>query len=106
MMFSIEKVSSRGAKKKSHCSVLEFTAEEGVVYLPLSMIHNLGLDVVNHSYVKLVNVSLPKGNSLPENSEPHKKQQQQQQKRIKKKKSFPLKETMLGVLFIVFFEEN
>lgn len=61
MMFSIERVSSRGPKKKSHCSVLEFTAEEGVVYLPLSMIHNLGLDVVNHSYVKLVNVSLPKG---------------------------------------------
>jgi len=61
MAFSIEKVSSRGPKKKSHCSVLEFTAEEGVVYLPLSMIHNLGLDVVNHSYVKLVNVSLPKG---------------------------------------------
>jgi len=61
MMFSIEKVTSRGPKKRSHCSVLEFTAEEGVVYLPLSMIHNLGLDVVNHSYVKLVNVSLPKG---------------------------------------------
>jgi len=61
MMFSIEKASGKGNRKKSHCSVLEFTAQEGVVHLPLSMMHNLGLDVVNHSYVKLVNVSLPKG---------------------------------------------
>merc|ERR1719499_2758200 len=58
MMF---RIMNTRTKRKSHCSVLEFTAEEGAVYLPLSMIHNLQLDVNGTSFVELENVSLPKG---------------------------------------------
>ncbi|ETO15515.1 ubiquitin fusion degradation UFD1 family protein, partial [Reticulomyxa filosa] len=47
--------------KKSHCSVLEFTAEEGNVYLPLWMMDNLGLDPSGSSMVELETVSLSKG---------------------------------------------
>ena len=47
--------------KKSHCSVLEFTAAEGSVYLPLWMIDNLGLDATGDSIVELTTVSLDKG---------------------------------------------
>jgi len=54
-------ITNHRSQRSSHCGVLEFTAPEGVVYLPLSMMHNLGLDVQNHQYVKLKNVSLPKG---------------------------------------------
>eukprot|EP01084_Bolivina_argentea_P140306 246706_1 len=48
--------------KKSHCSVMEFTAPEGSVYLPIWMIDNLGLDPQGESVVELTTVSLPKGN--------------------------------------------
>jgi len=47
--------------KKSHCSVMEFTAPEGSVYLPIWMIDNLGLDPQGDSVVELTTVSLPKG---------------------------------------------
>mmetsp|Transcript_51854 Transcript_51854/g.82713 ORF Transcript_51854/g.82713 Transcript_51854/m.82713 type:complete len:407 (-) Transcript_51854:162-1382(-) len=47
--------------KKSHCSVMEFTAPEGAVYLPLWMIDNLGLDPQGDSVIELTTVSLPKG---------------------------------------------
>lgn len=47
--------------KISHCSVMEFTAPEGEVYLPLWMIDNLGLDPAGESIVQLTTVSLPKG---------------------------------------------
>lgn len=46
---------------KSHCSVMEFTAPEGNVYLPLWMIDNLGLDASGDSVVELTTISLPKG---------------------------------------------
>jgi len=58
MMF---RVTNTATRRSSHCSVLEFTAPEGEIFMPLSMMHNLGLDVVNHGYVRLENVSLPKG---------------------------------------------
>merc|ERR1719242_1200267 len=62
MMFRITNTAKvNGETRHSHCSVLEFTAGEGQVYLPLSMIHNLNLDVNGEGYVKLENVSLPKG---------------------------------------------
>jgi len=62
MMFRITNTAKvNGRSRHSHCSVLEFTASEGEVYLPLSMIHNLNLDVNGQGYVKLENVSLPKG---------------------------------------------
>lgn len=61
MMFRIEKVGGRRNTKVSHCSVLEFTAPEGKVFLPLSMIHNLSLDTNGNDYVKLTNRALPKG---------------------------------------------
>jgi len=47
--------------KKSHCSVMEFTAPEGSVYLPIWMIDNLGLDPQGDSVVELTTVSLAKG---------------------------------------------
>jgi hypothetical protein len=47
--------------KSSHCSVLEFTAPEGCVYLPLWMIDNLGLDPSGDSVIELKTVELPKG---------------------------------------------
>jgi len=47
--------------KKSHCSVMEFTAPEGSVYLPIWMIDNLGLDPQGESVIELTTVSLPKG---------------------------------------------
>eukprot|EP00486_Rosalina_sp_Unknown_P002718 CAMPEP_0201574628 /NCGR_PEP_ID=MMETSP0190_2-20130828/19242_1 /ASSEMBLY_ACC=CAM_ASM_000263 /TAXON_ID=37353 /ORGANISM="Rosalina sp." /LENGTH=403 /DNA_ID=CAMNT_0048003135 /DNA_START=199 /DNA_END=1410 /DNA_ORIENTATION=- len=47
--------------KKSHCSVMEFTAPEGSVYLPIWMIDNLGLDPQGDSVIELTTVSLPKG---------------------------------------------
>lgn len=59
MMFKI--TNHANPSKVSHCSVLEFTAQEGEVYLPLSMLHNLTLSVNGEGYVKLENVSLPKG---------------------------------------------
>ena len=53
-------VSNQKHKKKTHCGVLEFVAEEGVVYLPYWMMQNLLLtegDIVRVQYTKL-----PKGN--------------------------------------------
>lgn len=62
MMFRITNTAKvNGKQRYSHCSVLEFTAGEGQVFLPLSMIHNLNLNVNGEGYVKLENVSLPKG---------------------------------------------
>lgn len=62
MMFRIANTAKINGKQRfSHCSVLEFTAPEGKVYLPLSMIHNLNLDVNGTGYVELKNVSLQKG---------------------------------------------
>ena len=49
-------VSNQKHKKKTHCGVLEFVAEEGVVYLPYWMMQNLPLaegDIVRVQYTKL-----------------------------------------------------
>ena len=49
-------VSNQKHKKKTHCGVLEFVAEEGVVYLPYWMMQNLLLtegDIVRVQYTKL-----------------------------------------------------
>ncbi|XAR72763.1 hypothetical protein NMG60_11019513 [Bertholletia excelsa] len=43
----------------SHCSVLEFTAEEGMIYMPYWMMENLLLQEGDNVQVK--NVTLPKG---------------------------------------------
>jgi len=50
-----------GLPKKSHCSVLEFTAEDGNVHLPLWMMENLGLDPNGKNTVELKSVNLVKG---------------------------------------------
>jgi ubiquitin fusion degradation protein 1 len=50
-------VSNQKHKKKTHCGVLEFVAEEGVVYLPYWMMQNLLLtegDIVRVQYTKLM----------------------------------------------------
>lgn len=47
--------------KKSHCGLMEFTAPEGKVYLPLWMIDNLGLDTAGDSIVELRTTSISKG---------------------------------------------
>ena len=57
MLFEISNVKQ---KKKTHCGVLEFVAEEGVIYLPYWMMQNLLLsegDILKIQYTKL-----PKGN--------------------------------------------
>lgn len=56
MLFKVENPQTG---RSTHCGVLEFTAEEGIVYMPYWMMQNLCLndgDIVNFS-----NVSLPKG---------------------------------------------
>lgn len=53
MLFELSNVKQ---KKRTHCGVLEFTAEEGVCYIPYWMMQNLLLtegDVVKLQYTKL-----------------------------------------------------
>jgi len=45
--------------RRSHCGVLEFSADEGLVYMPKWMMRNLHLEAGD--VVKFTNVSLPKG---------------------------------------------
>lgn len=56
MLFKVE---NPALDKFTHCGVLEFIAEEGVVYMPHWMMQNLLLQVGD--MVKFRNVSLPKG---------------------------------------------
>ncbi|KAG1662009.1 hypothetical protein FOA52_009498 [Chlamydomonas sp. UWO 241] len=56
MLFNVESTTTGRA---THCGVLEFVAEEGVVYMPHWMMQNLLLQVGD--LVKFRNVSLPKG---------------------------------------------
>lgn len=58
MMFKITNCQN---KRSTHCSVLEFTSPEGIVYLPICMFHNLYLNPDQHGYIKLENISLQKG---------------------------------------------
>ena len=44
--------------KKTHCGVLEFSAEEGKIYIPFWMMQNLLLE--EGALISLKNVSLPK----------------------------------------------
>lgn len=52
-------VTSASSGRSTHCGVLEFVAEEGIVYMPHWMMQNLLLQVGD--MVKFKNVSLPKG---------------------------------------------
>jgi len=55
-------ITNEHTKKSSHCSVLEFTAPEGNVYLPVWIFDNLQMDPHStQNLVSLRNVSLPKG---------------------------------------------
>jgi len=55
-------ITNEHTKKTSHCSVLEFTAIEGNVYLPLWIFDNLQMDPNStQNLVSLRNVSLQKG---------------------------------------------
>ncbi|PNH08702.1 Ubiquitin fusion degradation protein 1 [Tetrabaena socialis] len=56
MLFKLEGVQS---KRQTHCGVLEFIAEEGVVYMPHWMMQNLLLQVGDT--IRVRSVSLPKG---------------------------------------------
>eukprot|EP01084_Bolivina_argentea_P090165 162515_1 len=56
--------------KKTHCSVIEFTAEEGTAYLPLQIMDNLGLDYHGNDTIELTTVHLPKGQLVQ--VQPHK----------------------------------
>ena len=68
MLFELSNVKQ---KKHTHCGVLEFTAEEGVCYIPYWMMQNLLLtegDVVKLQYTKLEKGNFVKsklGNWLP-----------------------------------------
>jgi len=52
-------VSNPGAARRTHCGVQEFSAEEGMCYLPYWMMCNLLLQ--EGDLVKITNTSLPKG---------------------------------------------
>jgi len=55
-------ITNEHTKKTSHCSVLEFTAPEGNVYLPIWIFDNLQMDPNStQNLVSLRNVSLRKG---------------------------------------------
>lgn len=57
MMFAVQNPNQSG--RASHCGVLEFTSEEGFVYMPQWMMDNLKLQGGN--IVLLTNACLPKG---------------------------------------------
>lgn len=53
------KIVNKNTSRTSHCGVLEFVADEGKVYLPLWMMHNLVLD--ENDTIQIESVSLPVG---------------------------------------------
>ena len=57
MMFEIS--NPRGGGKRLHCGVLEFIAQEGMVYLPYWMMENMGLN--EGDIMHLRSATLPKG---------------------------------------------
>jgi len=59
IMFQI--TNENGTRRSSHCSVLEFTAPEGTVYLPTWMFRNLDMNPSTKNVVSLRNVPLKKG---------------------------------------------
>ncbi|XP_031116546.1 ubiquitin fusion degradation protein 1 homolog [Ipomoea triloba] len=61
MQFRIASYDDLGGKS-SHCGVLEFSAEEGFVYMPQCVMNNLGLNELD--LVTVANVVLPKEDYL------------------------------------------
>ncbi|XP_050302543.1 ubiquitin fusion degradation protein 1 homolog isoform X2 [Anthonomus grandis grandis] len=53
------KLVNKKTRRETHCGVLEFVADEGKVYLPLWMMHNLNLE--EGDLVQMESVSLPVG---------------------------------------------
>ncbi|XP_022901044.1 ubiquitin fusion degradation protein 1 homolog isoform X2 [Onthophagus taurus] len=53
------KITNKRTNCKTHCGVLEFVADEGNVYLPLWMMHNLVLE--EGDFITIESVSLPVG---------------------------------------------
>lgn len=58
MLFKLTSMGSDGEERRTHCGVLEFTAEEGCVYIPFWMMQNLLIE--EGSLITVTNVSLPK----------------------------------------------
>ena len=58
MLFKLTAHSSDGEERRTHCGVLEFTAEEGCVYIPFWMMQNLLIE--EGALITVTNVSLPK----------------------------------------------
>ncbi|KAL2460059.1 ubiquitin fusion degradation 1 [Abeliophyllum distichum] len=56
MLFELQ---NAAAERVSHCGVLEFIAEEGMIYMPYWMMENLLLQ--EGDFVRVKNVTLPKG---------------------------------------------
>ncbi|CAA0807669.1 ubiquitin fusion degradation 1 [Striga hermonthica] len=56
MLFELQ---NTAAERVSHCGVLEFIAEEGMIYMPYWMMENLLLQ--EGDFVRVKNVTLPKG---------------------------------------------
>ncbi|KAI6677644.1 hypothetical protein NL676_038440 [Syzygium grande] len=56
MLFELR---NNAAERESHCGVLEFIAEEGMIYMPYWMMENLLLQ--EGDFVQVKNVTLPKG---------------------------------------------
>ncbi|KAI7749126.1 hypothetical protein M8C21_029141 [Ambrosia artemisiifolia] len=59
MLFELRNAST---ERVSHCGVLEFIAEEGLIYMPYWMMENLLLQ--EGDIVRVKNVTLPKGDSI------------------------------------------
>jgi len=53
------KLTNKKTRRETHCGVLEFVADEGKVYLPLWMMHNMTLE--EGDLVQMESVSLPVG---------------------------------------------
>ncbi|CAG9770798.1 unnamed protein product [Ceutorhynchus assimilis] len=53
------KLTNKNSGRETHCGVLEFVADEGKVYLPLWMMHNMNLE--EGELVQMESVSLPVG---------------------------------------------
>ena len=58
MLFKLNYTGPDGQERRTHCGVLEFTAEEGCVYIPFWMMQNLLIE--EGSLITVTNVSLPK----------------------------------------------
>jgi len=58
MLFKLNLIGADGEERRTHCGVLEFTAEEGCVYIPFWMMQNLLIE--EGSLITVTNVSLPK----------------------------------------------